>query len=301
MIRNEEISAIASFHLDIPKTWRELPIDDLKRVVMVIGKPDVGKTTLSSYLYRTLIDAGKSIALLDGDTGQSSLGPPTMMTLFVKSASPGQDHNSQIIKRYFVGSISPTRHMLSVLVGAAKLVEFGFKSGAGVIVYDTSGLIDPISGGLALKNAKIDLLRPEVLIAIQREQELQSLIVPHRRSGRGKIIETKPSNFAYSRSIDFRRLNRQMKFADYFRASHETTLDWSKLAIFPSPVFRMQRLVSLEDGEGFSLGLGIVTRINRERKLVSVLTPTDCNEQINSLRLGDLLVDPINYYHEQIS
>jgi polynucleotide 5'-hydroxyl-kinase GRC3/NOL9 len=299
-MRKEEFPEIAQVPIDIPESWRKLPIDELKGMVMIIGEPDVGKTTLAAYLYQMFLDSNLKTAFLDGDPGQSSLGPPTTMTLVMHSRACNSNDTPKLIKRYFVGANSPTRHMLPVLTGAARLIEFSLQFGSEVIIYDTCGLIDPISGGLALKNAKIDLLHPGIIIAIQRGNELQPLIVPHRQSGREKIFEIKPSKLVHGRSPASRRLYRQKKFAAYFEASQERTFNWSEIAIFPAPIFRVQRLVALEDDEGFTLGLGIVTRIDRERKRVCVLTPFKSNKKVNALRLGDLIVDPLTYYHQQI-
>ena len=73
--------------------------------------------------------------------------------------------------------------MLSMLVGASRLCGLAFKSGARWVVYNSCGLVDASRGGLALKLAEIDLLRPAALFAIQSQQELEPLLMPLRRSG----------------------------------------------------------------------------------------------------------------------
>jgi polynucleotide 5'-kinase involved in rRNA processing len=50
-------------------------------IFMVIGAPDAGKSTFARYLFKRFQAEGLRAAFLDGDPGQASLGPPTMLTL----------------------------------------------------------------------------------------------------------------------------------------------------------------------------------------------------------------------------
>ena len=70
--------------------------------------------------------------------------------------------------RRAVASNSPRGHMLPLLVAVARLAAAGRESGPDVLLYDSSGLVDPDRGGVALKLAEIDLLRPEVVVALSR-------------------------------------------------------------------------------------------------------------------------------------
>jgi hypothetical protein len=74
--------------MDIPAAWRKIDLGSLEGTLMVLGEPDVGKSTFSQYLYRRLCTALPQVAYLDGDPGQSVLGPPCTMTLAM-AGSPG--------------------------------------------------------------------------------------------------------------------------------------------------------------------------------------------------------------------
>jgi polynucleotide 5'-hydroxyl-kinase GRC3/NOL9 len=68
--------------LDIPPAWDKIDLREARGTLMVIGATDTGKSTFAQYLYRRLCaDPGRRVAYLDGDPGQSRLGPPTTMTL----------------------------------------------------------------------------------------------------------------------------------------------------------------------------------------------------------------------------
>jgi polynucleotide 5'-hydroxyl-kinase GRC3/NOL9 len=308
----------AAFHerVDIPAAWQALPLDELHGVLMVIGAPDTGKSTFANYLAGQLYTRGRRTAFLDGDPGQSSLGPPTTLSLALPDEvatwfSPQAERRDTVLayssrladaglRRHFVGSVTPQGHMLQLLVGAARLVETARQHGAEALVYDTSGLVDPGQGGVALKSAKIDLLQPQAIIAIQRQGELDALLLPLRRSRRVRIFELQPSPAVAPRTAHFRRDFRSRQFRRHFSAGHALIVDWGKLAVFPAPFFRLQRLAAFEDAGGFCQGLGIVTALDRPARQATILTPLVSLQGINALRLGDLLVNPQTFEDQRI-
>lgn len=278
--------------IDVPRTWEQLHLDKLEGVLMVIGAPDLGKSTLAQYLYRRLCAESPQVAYLDGDPGQSTLGPPATMTLAVNSQGDCSFPPEGQMWRSFTGAVSPRGHMLPLLVGASRLVRAAHRAGAETIIYDTTGLVDPAQGGTALKLAKIDLLRPAVVFALQRGQELESLLVPLRRSRRVRVVDIPPSPARQSRDTPTRQAHRAAQFARYFAPAQPLTVDWRRLAVVPSPRFVLNRLVALEDAAGFTLGLGIVTRNDPRAGQVTLLTPLASLEGVDMLHLGDVVLDP---------
>ncbi len=69
-------------------------------------------------------------------------------------------------------------------------------------------------------------------------------------------------------------------------------VNWAQFAVFPAPIFGMNRLVALEDAEGFMIGLGIVEEIDAQTKKVVLHTPLSSMKGVEAIRLGDLAVDP---------
>ena len=66
-------------------------------------------------------------------------------------------------------------------------------------------------------------------------------------------------------------------------------------AVLPAPRFILHRLVALEDADGFTVGLGIVAEIDRFSRQVLLHTPVDTLREVEVIRLGDLLVDPVTF------
>jgi len=51
-------------------------------------------------------------------------------------------------------------------------------------------------------------------------------------------------------------------------------------------------ILAVEDQDGFMLALGILTDLERSRHTVQLLTPLKSLEQVETLHVGDLAVDP---------
>ena len=277
---------------EIPPEWEELDLKGLSGTLMVVGPPDVGKSTFARYLFKRLNKLFRRVAYLDGDPGQSSLGPPGTMTLALAENGDDTFPPRGQIWRGFVGSVSPAGHMLPVLTCASRLAEAAREAGAPVIIYDTTGLVDPSQGGIYLKLAKIDLLRPAVLFAIQRDQELKSLVLPLRRSRRLQMVELKPPSAAQRRDSAVRKAHRATQYANYFANSSDLRLSWPQFAVLPAPRFNLHRLVAMEDADGFTIGLGIVKQIDRIYRQVMLHTPVASVNEVDAIRLGDVAVDP---------
>ena len=276
--------------LDVPPEWNRIDAGALRGTVLVIGAPDVGKTTFVHYLQRRLRATGLPIAHLDGDPGQSSLGPPATMTAVLNGAAGSA--NQERTWRSFVGATTPVGHMLDFVVGGWRLVQAARQAGAAAVLYDTCGLVDPEQGGLALKLAKIDLLRPAAVFAIQRERELEPLLVPLRRSRRTQVVDLRPSIAVRRRARPARQANRARRYAGYFAGAGELVVDWSRLAVFPLPRFSINRLIALEDVGGFALNLGIILGIDRQARQLTLLAHPQNLRHVSALHVGDVEIDP---------
>jgi polynucleotide 5'-kinase involved in rRNA processing len=157
---------------------------------MVLGAPDTGKSTLCRYLVFRAYLKGHQAALVDLDLGQSHLGPPATLGLgLFPPRRPGDDglHPEGL---YFIGRTSPVGSILEVVVGCRVLVDLALSQGYTRVVVNTSGLVQG-PGALRLKRAQAELLHPTLLLALQRDRELELLL----RGLGGKERQT-PSDFS---------------------------------------------------------------------------------------------------------
>jgi polynucleotide 5'-kinase involved in rRNA processing len=79
------------------------------------------------------------------------------------------------------------------------------------------------------------------------------------------------------------------------------TVDWERLAVVPSPGFVFHRLAALEDADGFTLSLGIVQVADLHKKQVEMFTPLETLEGVDTLRLGDLTLDPQTFRDQPLT
>jgi polynucleotide 5'-hydroxyl-kinase GRC3/NOL9 len=291
---------------DVPESWRQIDIERLHGSHLVVGAPDTGKTTFARYLFGRLLASGKRAAYIDGDPGQNQIGPPSTMTLVVPPEQHGLttgEAANPVGKTWlsFVGSTTPVGHMLPLLTGAALLERTARESGAQALIFDSDGLVDPSAGGLALKLALIDLIRPAVVFAIQRDRELEALLKPLRLTKRTHLIELRPSPDVRSRSRSARGAHRTAQFSAYFETARLLRLNWSTIAVLPYPRFSLHRLAALEDSSGFTLALGIVKGIDRQAQQITLFTPLSSPEAVDTLRLGNLSLDADTFRDRKLS
>lgn len=277
---------------------KELTLSRERGVILIVGEPNTGKSSLARHLFRQLQEKGKVTAYLDGDPGQSTIGPPATMTMGI--GEPGNDTFPPTGKEYtwFVGAVSPRRHMLPLLSGAVRLSREALEGQADVVLYDSSGLVDPQQGGAALKRALADVLQPAAIVAIQRGKELQELLRAWHHSGMA-VSEVAPSPDVIERNAADRQAYRARRFRRYFQPARRLTLPRQDLAMVPSTDWRRNRVVAMRDRAGFTLALGIILG-EEDSGDVTIWTPLADPDEVALLEMGDLLLNPDTFKDEAL-
>ena len=170
---------------DIVFDTHQTPADLLPRLlalprgasVLLLGGTDSGKTTWTRDAVVALTGAGRTVAVVDCDLGQSEIGPPA--TVGAGWADPGTDYRSlrdlSPLAAYFVGTVSPVHHLLDVCVGAVQMARVAKKRRPDLVLIDTDGLVGGASAR-AFKRRLAELLLPQVVVALERGQELKPLL-----------------------------------------------------------------------------------------------------------------------------
>jgi polynucleotide 5'-hydroxyl-kinase GRC3/NOL9 len=271
----------------------------LRGVLLIVGAPDTGKSTFAQWLSDRLTQAGKCVALLDGDVGQNALGPPTTLTLALPSGTRKASQEFQSLIHWFVGDVSPRGRMLPLVVGAGRLTRRALEARAEVVVVNTTGLVDPGHGGVALKHALVDQLQPTTLFAFQRASELQPILAPLRRlshwpggeQSQLRVVELPVSGAVRRRGVEARRTHRADAFRRYFAGARTLRLSLRGRAVFDGRIFSPRRLLALQDVDGFALALGVVIAYDERRDELEIRTPLAAVDDIVSIRLGVIGVD----------
>ena len=316
--------------IDIPAAWRHsaerIACGGFRRV-LVLGASDRGKSTFCSWLCSVV---ERRIALVDADIGQKEVGPPASITLaYPQSGLPAAD--SETAALHFIGGVNPMGHFLTLVTGTRDLTD---RAEADVVVINTTGLVR--GPGRALKDQLIAAVRPDLLVALQRGDELESLLRGNRHL---PVLRLPVSPKARSKSESVRRRAREARFRAYFADEESVTLDLKETVLRETPLFTGQResipgalwaewtsegvvavalpevalprrsrrlnpgfehdrLCGLGNHRDDTLGLGIVEAIDFETRSVRLRTPVAWRD-VRTLRLGELLVSA-DGHHQRI-
>jgi polynucleotide 5'-hydroxyl-kinase GRC3/NOL9 len=143
------------------------------RTILVLGGGDAGKSSYCRFLVAQLLGAGERLAIVDAEVGQKIVGPPATVTLGYAEGTAEQ-WTAAAEAFYFVGSTGPVGRMLPLIVGTEQFVE---AAQAALVMVDTTRHIE--ASGRVLKGYKIDAVRPDLIVAIQKRRELESVLRPH--------------------------------------------------------------------------------------------------------------------------
>ncbi|GIV20676.1 MAG: polyhydroxyalkanoate depolymerase [Armatimonadota bacterium] len=196
--------------------------------VMVLGARDVGKTTFTALLANRQLAHGIRVAVVDADVGQSEIGPPTTIGMGLVEVPIPTLHAVVPRAIYFVGSNTPRGRMLETVSGVRAMVARAQEAGAESIIVDTTGFV---SGAAArrLKCAKVETVRPQFVVAIQRKDELEHILRPIERRNL-KIIRLPVPESVVIKSPEMRQQRRVMRFFRYFQDARTHTFALADIA-----------------------------------------------------------------------
>jgi polynucleotide 5'-hydroxyl-kinase GRC3/NOL9 len=294
-----------------PKEWHALLdiLENERGTAIIIGATDMGKTTLANFLISNLCRRGLKVALVDGDIGQSSLGPPTTIGLALFKSDPDWEVVFSPPEIFFVGSTTPEGHFPLVLEGIKRMVDKARSHAPELVLIDTTGFVSGETGK-ELKKRKIDLISPSFILALQKSDEIEHILGLYQENRLYKIVRLPSSEKVKPRSMEERRTNRANKFREYFRDSviqelameqvriegevldpngESIPLDWS---------LRINGLlIGLKDHNDDALALGLIRNYFDEKKLLRVSTPLQDIQKVKTIQLSSLKI--ILLYEEE--
>jgi polynucleotide 5'-hydroxyl-kinase GRC3/NOL9 len=199
-----------------------------KARVMVLGARDVGKTTFATLLANRQLAHGIRTAIVDADVGQSEIGPPTTIGMGLVEVPVPTLHAVVPRAIYFVGSNTPRGRMLETVNGVRAMVAKAQEAGAESVIVDTTGFV---TGAAArrLKCAKVEAVRPQFVVAIQRKDELEHILRPMERRNL-RLIRLPVPESVMVKSPEMRQQRRVMRFFRYFQDARLHTFALSDIA-----------------------------------------------------------------------
>lgn len=256
---------------------------------MLLGAPDTGKTSFARRLVAIGLAAGKTMAYVDADTDQTTTGPPACTGLKLIASQADLDDLATADRLHFVGSIGAEGVVLQQVVATAALVEAA-RSAADLTVVDTTGTISGIVGQ-TLKYHTMELVRPEVVVGLQRGAELEPVIGILRRFFSADVERAPVDPEVLPASPDARRAHRAKRLAAAFaeplqRWRVRETVFAPTLPAGLDPIKLDRVVVGLQDGGGQCLGLGALEYGDNTLRVV-----TNSGDDMRGLRLGSVKID----------
>ena len=259
-------------------------------VAMLMGGVDTGKTTLALQAARLAVAAGRTVALVDADVGNSTVGPPACVGLKIIRTTTDIDEVANPDQLHFVGTITPARLVLQQVVATVAMVDAA-KRLADLVILDTTAVVSGVAGE-TLKYHKAELCRPDKVVALQRGGEMEPVVGMLRRFlGLDVIVAPSDPNLNPV-SPDERAHRRTVLFATALAPPLER---WKVRPTVFAPTLPMglnlgrlhHVLVGVQDEGGGCLGLGILIHEDDSLRVM-----TNRGEGMKGLRLGSMKLDP---------
>jgi polynucleotide 5'-kinase involved in rRNA processing len=195
----------------------------------------------------------------------------------------------------FTGSVSPEGHLDTFLDAASRITQAARQMACRLLI-DTTGLVDG-ELGYTVKRRKVERLKPDLIIALQRERELEELLAALPSF---PVERLTPPSGCLRRSLAERAAYRDRQFARYFVNAVKQTLslrrtrlvglepEWATRTIPLSLAALMDRVVGLRNAQGEDLALGLIRDIDTQHGTLTVFTPLRDISSITTIAVGSV-------------
>jgi polynucleotide 5'-hydroxyl-kinase GRC3/NOL9 len=254
------------------------------RVIFVIGEADTGKTSFTVFLADRLLRRGFSVGVVDADLGQSDIGPPTTVGLGGLRQPVERLGDAEVVGLYFVGSTSPQGHLLPTVVGTQVMTDKALRLGFDRVIVDTSGLVRGEMGRF-LKQHKIDLVHPDLVLCLQRSGECEHILRPYDAGSCPAIVRLECSGSSRRRSPEERRQHRERSLHGYFACARSVSLDLERVILRQPALCGGQPLPQRQVDELASLLDDVILWAERRGHELVLVTPDPLKElQLSQLQ-----------------
>lgn len=247
------------------------------RVTVIVGESEAGKTSLTAWLAGELARAGDRVAVVDADLGQSEIGPPTTVGLGRIRGPVTRLADAEFLALEFVGATSAARCLRQTALATARLVDRARALGFERILVDTSGLVAG-DFGRALKRLKIDAVRPDLLVLVQRAGECEHIARAYEAAGAPIIVRVAALPSPTRRTPTVRRLHRERALAAALAGAADVAVPGNRLITTSGEIVTatpdlVDTLVAVRAADGAVLGLGWVKQVGEAMVTIATAVP----------------------------
>ncbi|MEM3641497.1 MAG: Clp1/GlmU family protein, partial [Candidatus Bathyarchaeia archaeon] len=164
----------------IPSSWDKayeelLNFQEKSITALVLGTVDSGKTSFCTYLINKLTSEKLKVAILDGDLGQSDIGPPCTLAYAFVTRPITDLFSLEARNAFFVGLTSPSKVVDKVIKGLDLLKKEIFNENPDFIIVNSDGWIEDAEA-VNYKVKLVEKLSPDVIFCIQRKGEMAPIL-----------------------------------------------------------------------------------------------------------------------------
>ena len=262
--------------------------------VLFLGGMDAGKSTLARATAAFALRVGRSVAYIDADVAQKTVGPPT--TVGMKHIRKPDDLTLEALSQAdalgFVGSTFPQDDLVALIGALQRLRDRARTEGADLLIVDTGGEVAGIGGEL-LKYYMVDVLEPDLVVGLQRGEELEPIFGIVDRFFGIETMRAPVHPDVVLTSVEERMAAHEKAMARYF-AGDQQRFRIKPTVFVPTlpPLYDLhsldRMLVGLSDGAGGFIGLGLLGYVPADGGL-RLTTPVA--EPPKALRLGSVRLE----------
>jgi polynucleotide 5'-hydroxyl-kinase GRC3/NOL9 len=205
------------------------------RCILMLGATDTGKTTFIhkfiNFFFSSEFCKKKKLGVVDADIGQSDIGPPSTVGLAIPEGEIKDYRELNLEALEFLGFFSPPYCIPELLSATSWIVNIAWSKGVDILIIDTTGLVGgPL--GIRLKQLKIELIMPDAIIALEREEELTPILQPFLKNTHLTIYRIPPVSGVLEKTPDQRRIKRESELSYYFKEASLLSLPLEKLTAY---------------------------------------------------------------------
>ncbi|MEM2739700.1 MAG: Clp1/GlmU family protein [Candidatus Bathyarchaeia archaeon] len=242
--------------------------------ILVLGGVDVGKSTFALMLANHILNAGlKPVAVVDGDLGQTDIGPPGALSYTLLDKPTVDLFDLRFEEAVFVGSLTPYQAVDEIVESLAYLKARASSRSRATIV-NTDGWFTVEAS--PYKARIVERLKPKATVIIDGDLDL-SLIEGKAKEVGSNVVKIPPPRYIRGKTRSDRKSRRELCYRKYFvdPAIRKIPIAWIKFLNLPiglGAALHVDRLKGISATLGFECIYGehtgsmlyIVARMNTE-------------------------------------
>ncbi len=266
----------------VPESWSKpvqtaLELQKKPVVIVVLGAVDSGKSSFTTYLLNRLVAEQRRVAVLDGDLGQSDIGPVASVGLGVATKPVSDIHNLKMRNGFFVGVTSPSLAAKKAVKGLAAMKAEAETHEVDYILVNTDGYVAE-DDAVSYKIEIIKELKPDIVVAVQVQTELEHIL---SCLGGGGVMIVEPSTAVSIRTPEKRRRLRERNYAKHIKNGKLHCIPISQVTLeprngVPKTMATQKGILMGLYGQGNKfLGIGVLRAVNVTRRTLKIQTSVD--------------------------